>query len=41
MQKIKLNKNIGKLEIAHGYVLDPKTEYIITMMERSRKLNSE
>lgn len=29
MQKIKLNKNMGKLEIAHGYVLDPRTEYVI------------
>lgn len=26
---LKLNQNAGKLEIAHGYVLDPRQEYII------------
>lgn len=26
---LKLNQNAGKLEIAHGYVLDPRKEYII------------
>lgn len=29
MQKIKLNENMGKWEIAHGYVLDPSQDYVI------------
>lgn len=39
MQKIKLNKNMGKLEIANGYILDPnsKTKYIINYDDEMRK----
>lgn len=31
MQKIKLNKDFGKLVKAHGYELDPTKEYIINI----------
>lgn len=37
MQKIKLNKNFGKIVKAHGYELDPTKEYVINIQDESKE----
>ena len=40
MKKIKLNKDIGKVVIAHGYELDPKEQYCIRLEDELEQQQS-
>ena len=37
MEKIKLNKSVGQVVIAHGYELDPTTQYVIDFNNEIRE----
>lgn len=37
MEKIKLNKSFGQVVIAHGYELDPTTQYVINLNNEIRE----
>lgn len=40
MKKLKLNKDFGKAVIAHGYELDPKEKYIISIDDEMEQQKS-
>ena len=37
MEKVKLNKDMGQVVLAHGYELDPTKEYVIDFQEEFEK----